>query len=73
MDVINPVTGELEETYETETAADIDDALDDATETFDRWQTRPLRERERLLAAAGEELRANDRSYAETITREGTV
>ncbi|MDF9748276.1 NAD-dependent succinate-semialdehyde dehydrogenase [Natrinema salsiterrestre] len=70
MDVINPATGELEETYDTETAADVDDALDDATETFDRWQTRPLRERERLLAATGEELRANDRSYAENITRE---
>ncbi|MDZ7731454.1 MAG: aldehyde dehydrogenase family protein [Natrialbaceae archaeon] len=34
------------------------------------WRDRPIREREALLAAAGDVLRDNSREYAETITRE---
>ncbi|RKD88656.1 NAD-dependent succinate-semialdehyde dehydrogenase [Halopiger aswanensis] len=70
MDVINPATGERVETYEAETVADVDDALAVASDAFDRWRNCPLREREQLLADAATELRTNDRSYAETITRE---
>ncbi|MFC6825123.1 NAD-dependent succinate-semialdehyde dehydrogenase [Halopelagius fulvigenes] len=70
MDVVNPATGEEVETYETQTEEDVDDALGRATDAFDDWRERPLREREELLEAAGEVLRENKREYAETMTRE---
>ncbi|RDI69817.1 NAD-dependent succinate-semialdehyde dehydrogenase [Halopelagius longus] len=70
MEAVNPATGEEVETYETQTEEDVDDALDRATDAFDEWRARPLREREELLEAAGDVLRENKREYAETMTRE---
>jgi succinate-semialdehyde dehydrogenase/glutarate-semialdehyde dehydrogenase len=70
MDVTNPATGELVESYEEFTPSEVDEALELANETFEDWSNRSLRERERLLAAAGDILRENKRDYAETMTRE---
>ena len=70
MDVINPATGEREETYEEDTHDDVDAALDRATSAFGEWRDRSIRDREHLLDAAGSVLRENKREYAETMTRE---
>jgi len=70
MDVVNPATGEQEASYEEHTADDVDAALARATDAFDSWRDRPLREREELLASAADVLRENTREYAEIMTRE---
>ena len=70
MDVIDPSTGTQIETYEAHTESDVTEALDRSTEAFEEWRSRPIRDREQLLAAAGEVLRENKREYAETMTQE---
>jgi succinate-semialdehyde dehydrogenase/glutarate-semialdehyde dehydrogenase len=70
MDVIDPATGERVESYDEHTPSEVDATLGRATEAFSDWRRRPLREREELLAAAGEVLRENKREYAEVMTRE---
>ena len=70
METINPATGELVDTYEEHTEADIDTALRRADTAFQGWKERPIRERERLLEAAGDVLRENKREYAELMTAE---
>jgi len=70
MDVIDPSTGARIETYEEHTESDVTEALDRSNEAFDDWRTRPIRDRERLLEAAGEVLRDNKREYAETMAQE---
>ena len=70
MDAVNPATGERIDTYEEHTGDDADAALDRATEAFEEWRERPLREREELLASAAEVLRENEERYAEIMTRE---
>jgi succinate-semialdehyde dehydrogenase/glutarate-semialdehyde dehydrogenase len=70
MDVVNPATGETVETYETDSDAEVEAKLDRATDAFETWRDRPIREREELLARAGEVLRENKREYAETMTEE---
>ncbi|WP_246983815.1 NAD-dependent succinate-semialdehyde dehydrogenase [Halorientalis marina] len=70
MEAIDPATGETVATYETATWSDADAALDRATDAFESWRERPLREREELLAAAADVLRENTEEYAETMTRE---
>jgi len=70
MDAIDPSTGARIETYEEHTKSDVTEAIDRATEAFDDWRARSIRDREQLLASAGDILRENEREYAETITRE---
>ncbi len=70
MDVVNPATGERIDEYEEHTQAEVESALEDAMSAFEEWRDRPLREREELLAAAGDVLRSNTRDYAERMTRE---
>jgi len=70
MEAIDPSTGARIDTYEEHTESDVTEALDRATGAFDDWRARSIRDREQLLAAAGEALRENKREYAETITRE---
>ncbi|MFO7925970.1 NAD-dependent succinate-semialdehyde dehydrogenase [Natronomonas sp.] len=70
MNVVNPATGETVETYETDSDADVEAKLERATDAFDAWRDRPIREREELLSRAGEVLRENKREYAETMTEE---
>jgi succinate-semialdehyde dehydrogenase/glutarate-semialdehyde dehydrogenase len=70
MDVVDPSTETQIETYEEHTESDVTEALDRSIEAFDDWRDRSIRDRERLLEAAGEVLRDNKREYAETMTRE---
>jgi succinate-semialdehyde dehydrogenase/glutarate-semialdehyde dehydrogenase len=70
MEVVNPATGERVETYEDHSGDDVDAALERATDAFEDWRDRPLREREELMHEAGQVLRENKRDYAEIMTRE---
>ncbi len=70
MEAINPATAEQVDTYEEHTEDDVETALDGANEAFEEWRERPIRERERLLDAAGDVLEENKREYAERITLE---
>ncbi|WP_121822288.1 NAD-dependent succinate-semialdehyde dehydrogenase [Halostella salina] len=70
MDAINPATGERIATYESDTAADVEEALSSADAAFEEWSDRPLREREELIASAADVLRENKREYAELMTEE---
>jgi succinate-semialdehyde dehydrogenase/glutarate-semialdehyde dehydrogenase len=70
MDVVDPSTGTRIETYEEHTESDVTEALNLSIEAFDSWRARSIRDREQLLAAAGDVLRDNKREYAETMTRE---
>jgi succinate-semialdehyde dehydrogenase/glutarate-semialdehyde dehydrogenase len=70
MDAIDPATGEVVDSYEGHSEQDVEAALETATDAFREWRERPIRERERLLAAAADVLRGNTRRYAETITAE---
>ena len=70
MEAINPATGEQIGSYEEHTDDEIDRTLETATDTFEEWRDRPLREREELLASAADVLRENKQRYAETMTKE---
>jgi succinate-semialdehyde dehydrogenase/glutarate-semialdehyde dehydrogenase len=70
MDVVDPATGDRIETYDEHTEDEVAATLERATDRFEAWRERPIREREELLASAGEVLRENKREYAETMTRE---
>ncbi|WP_363466599.1 NAD-dependent succinate-semialdehyde dehydrogenase [Halogeometricum borinquense] len=70
MDSVNPATGERIATYEADSDDIVESKLGTAANTFDEWRDRPLREREKLLAAAGDVLRENEETYATLMTRE---
>jgi succinate-semialdehyde dehydrogenase/glutarate-semialdehyde dehydrogenase len=70
MNVVNPATGEQIASYESDSAVEVETALERADERFQSWRERPLREREELLASVADVLRENKREYAETMTRE---
>jgi len=70
MDAVNPATGEQIATYEEHTDEEVEQRLATAQATFEEWRERPLREREELLATAGDVLRENKQRYAETMTEE---
>ncbi|EMA67407.1 NAD-dependent succinate-semialdehyde dehydrogenase [Halorubrum distributum] len=70
MNVVNPATGAQIETYNEHDADDVEAALGRSVRAFEDWRTRPLRNREQLLANAADVLRENKREYAETMTRE---
>ena len=70
MDAVNPATGERLAEYTADDDAAVEETLETAIETFESWRDRPLREREELLAAAGDVLRENKRKYAELMTEE---
>src|SRR6056297_500168 len=70
MDVINPATGEREDTIDAHSESDVEAAIERASAAIETWQGEPIRKREELLAAAGDVLRENKREYAETMTRE---
>ncbi|MFB6297738.1 MAG: NAD-dependent succinate-semialdehyde dehydrogenase [Salinirussus sp.] len=70
MEAVNPATGERIDTYAELGDDEVRAALRTASDAFEDWQEVPLREREQLLAAAGDVLRENKRRYAELMTRE---
>ncbi|WP_247730325.1 NAD-dependent succinate-semialdehyde dehydrogenase [Halovivax limisalsi] len=70
MEVIDPSTNERTDTYEDDSADDVEDALSRASEAFETWREVPMRERQELLASAGDVLRDRKREWAEIMTRE---
>jgi succinate-semialdehyde dehydrogenase/glutarate-semialdehyde dehydrogenase len=70
MEAVNPATGAVVDTYEPDGEAAVEAALADAAAAFAAWRERPLREREELLAAAGDVLRDRTDDLAELMTRE---
>jgi len=70
IEVINPATGEHIETYEQADTRDVEATLTQASEAFNDWRDRPLRERENLLASVADVLRERKAEYAELITQE---
>lgn len=70
MESINPATGKTIATYEPFEDHDVEEALSTASTTFESWRTRPLPERERLIASVGDLLRERTDEYAELMTRE---
>jgi succinate-semialdehyde dehydrogenase/glutarate-semialdehyde dehydrogenase len=70
MESVNPATGERLESYEEADESEVDDALERATDAYEAWRERPIREREGHLEAAGEVLRDRKREFGELMTRE---
>ncbi|MFC6718196.1 NAD-dependent succinate-semialdehyde dehydrogenase [Natrialbaceae archaeon GCM10025810] len=70
MEVINPATGEPVHSIDEDSDSEVEEALNRATDAFEEWRERPLREREEFLEAAGDVLRENVEKYAETMTKE---
>lgn len=70
MERTNPATGENLDPIEDTTEAEIDAALDTATETFEEWSHRPLNERQELIGTAADVLRENKQEYGELMTEE---
>ncbi len=70
MESVNPATGERLETYDDHSDTAVADLIERADGAFPDWRDRGIGERERLLAAAGDVLRANVDRYAELISRE---
>lgn len=70
MQSINPATGEKIETYDEFDDGEVEAALSNAATTFETWRTRPLRERERMIADVGDLLRERTDTYAELMTQE---
>ncbi|WP_254767627.1 NAD-dependent succinate-semialdehyde dehydrogenase [Salinilacihabitans rarus] len=67
---VNPATGEVIETYERESTAELDESLDRASEAFAEWKAVPVAERVRPLRRAADVLRENAAEYADLMTRE---
>lgn len=70
MDRTNPATGEALEPVEDTTEEEIDEALANATETFEQWREVPLNERQKLIGNAADVLRENKQEYGELMTKE---
>lgn len=70
MQRVNPATEEELEPIEDHTDREVENAIERSVTRYEKWSTRPMRERRMLIAAVGEELRENKREYAEVITRE---
>ncbi|ELZ11564.1 NAD-dependent aldehyde dehydrogenase [Halovivax asiaticus JCM 14624] len=70
METTNPATNERIDTYEADSADDVDAALDRATDAYADWRDVPMRERQELLVNAAEILRDRKREFAELMTRE---
>lgn len=66
----NPYTGEELEKFHEFSANEIDEVLEIAGNAFHKWKKTSFGERSGLMKKAAEELRKNDREYAETITKE---
>ena len=66
----NPVTGEVEVTFEDHTAAEVDERLALAASTFDAWRRTSFEERSRYMVTAAELLEGELPVTAELLTRE---
>ncbi|PSP39123.1 NADP-dependent succinic semialdehyde dehydrogenase [Halobacteriales archaeon QH_7_65_31] len=66
----NPATGEPLSSIASHDAADVDETLATASETFDSWRDTDLRERRRLLEATADVLRDRTDEFARLATKE---
>ena len=67
---VNPATGETLRLFDTLTAHQIDQRLDQAVAAFRAWRRSPIADRERLLQRAAEILEAKQDQYARLMTLE---
>lgn len=67
---INPANGEMVANYPYETAAQLDAALDRATDAFRSWRRQPVSQRAELLLALAGALREQAEDMAQMITLE---
>jgi succinate-semialdehyde dehydrogenase/glutarate-semialdehyde dehydrogenase len=70
MDVTNPVTGEVIDSYDEYTDEKVSEAIEKAENRYESWSNRSLQYREELLSNAADVLRDNKKRYAEIMTRE---
>jgi len=70
MQSVNPATGEVVSSYESDDAGAVDDALDLAGAAQSAWADRPITERETVVDAVGDVLSENAEEYASLITEE---
>jgi succinate-semialdehyde dehydrogenase/glutarate-semialdehyde dehydrogenase len=70
MDVVNPATGEQVASYTEHDPEVVEEKLTRATQRFDAWSERTIREREELIANMADVLRDNKDEYATTMTKE---
>src|SRR5262245_15296790 len=67
---VNPATGERERVFEALSPAAIDDKLASAHAAFADWRRRPVGERGRIVARAGEILSTEKEAFGKLMTRE---
>lgn len=67
---INPYNGKVVGKYKAHTKTEIKKILDQSPKVFEAWRNVPIKERCRLMKAAGKVLRDNVEKYAKTITLE---
>ncbi|HSB41807.1 MAG TPA: NAD-dependent succinate-semialdehyde dehydrogenase [Methylomirabilota bacterium] len=67
---VNPATGDVLETIEEMSPAQIDRALAATHAAFREWRARPFAARAALMRAAARELRSREAEYATSMTRE---
>ncbi|MEX2223458.1 MAG: NAD-dependent succinate-semialdehyde dehydrogenase [Candidatus Rokuibacteriota bacterium] len=67
---VNPATGEVLETLEAASKAQIEQAVGRAHAAFLEWRTRSFADRAALMRAAAKELRSSKDQHALTMTRE---
>ena len=67
---VDPATGDVLETIEEMSSAQIDRALAAAHAAFLEWRARPFAARAALMRAAARELRSREAEYAMSMTRE---
>lgn len=66
----NPYTGSIVSTYKQHTTAQVNQALEDAQETFLEWRETTFSQRANLMKKVTEILLENKRLYAKSITEE---
>ena len=67
---VNPYTGEILKTYQNHSTREVKEILKAADIQFEEWRKTSFSERKKLILAVAEDLKANKREYAETITLE---
>ncbi|MGB9966422.1 NAD-dependent succinate-semialdehyde dehydrogenase [Halobacterium hubeiense] len=70
MESVNPATGEGIDTYEEPSQSEVDESLDRASATFEKWHDTSFQHRRSLLREVGSLLRDRVDEYAELMTRE---
>jgi succinate-semialdehyde dehydrogenase/glutarate-semialdehyde dehydrogenase len=70
MESVNPATGETLDHYDDDSAGEVDDALERATDAFEAWRETDFRERRRRLVDVADLLRERTDEYAQLMTEE---